>query len=196
MTGPATGLEFVTRPQARGYRSWPATAPGSGGAADRLGGCRMAWLALAGPPGSPQPWRPAHASFSERWSQRGPLAHQPGMAPARPPSCRGDRRRAGGAGGHGSRRAWRLIAARTPGRATRGRARRQPADHAVTPPAAKNAIKARPRCGASPRSVRPPIPGCCSATSKRPAGRGPALFAPWEDTITAFMRPGRARRPR
>jgi type IV secretory pathway TraG/TraD family ATPase VirD4 len=88
--------------------------------------------------------------------------------------------------------AWRLIAARTP----------RPGDPVaalavnpqITPltpvPAAKNAIRLRPSlAGASPRSVPAADTGLLLGDLKRPSGRGPALFASWEDTITAFMAP-------
>jgi type IV secretory pathway TraG/TraD family ATPase VirD4 len=88
--------------------------------------------------------------------------------------------------------AWRLIAARIP----------RPGDPVaalavnpqITPltpvPAAKNAIRLRPSlAGASPRSVPAADTGLLLGDLKRPSGRGAALFASWEDTITAFMAP-------
>ena len=88
--------------------------------------------------------------------------------------------------------AWRLIAARTP----------RPGDPVaalavnpqITPltpvPAAKNAIRLRPSlAGASPRSLPAADTGLLLGDLKRPFGRGAALFASWEDTITAFMAP-------
>ena len=88
--------------------------------------------------------------------------------------------------------AWRLIAARIP----------RPGDPVaalavnpqITPltpvPAAKNAIRLRPSlAGASPRSVPAADTGLLLGDLKRPSGRCPALFASWEDTITAFMAP-------
>ena len=61
----------------------------------------------------------------------------------------------------------------------------------LTPvPAAKTAIRLRPSlAGASPRSVPAADTGLLLGDLKRPSGRGPALFASWEDTITAFMAP-------
>jgi len=61
----------------------------------------------------------------------------------------------------------------------------------LTPvPAAKTAIRLRPSlAGASPRSLPAADTGLLLGDLKRPAGRGPALFASWEDTITAFMAP-------
>jgi type IV secretory pathway TraG/TraD family ATPase VirD4 len=88
--------------------------------------------------------------------------------------------------------AWRLIAARTP----------RPGDPVaalavnpqITPltpvPAAKNAIRLRPSlAGASPRLLPAADTGLLLGDLKRPSGRGAALFASWEDTITAFMAP-------
>jgi type IV secretory pathway TraG/TraD family ATPase VirD4 len=88
--------------------------------------------------------------------------------------------------------AWRLISARIP----------RPGDPVaaladnpqITPltpvPAAKTAIRLRPSlAGASPRSLPAADTGLLLGDLKRPAGRGPALFASWEDTITAFMAP-------
>ena len=87
---------------------------------------------------------------------------------------------------------WRLIAARIP----------RPGDPVaalavnpqITPltpvPAAKTAIRLRPSlAGASPRSLPAADTGLLLGDLKRPSGRGPALFASWEDTITAFMAP-------
>jgi type IV secretory pathway TraG/TraD family ATPase VirD4 len=87
---------------------------------------------------------------------------------------------------------WRLIAARIP----------QPGDPvaalAVNPqiepltpvPAAKSAIRLRPSLAeANPRSLPAGDTGLLLGDLKRPSGHGPALFASWEDTITAFMAP-------
>ena len=61
----------------------------------------------------------------------------------------------------------------------------------LTPvPAAKTAIRLRPSlAGADPRALPAADTGLLLGDLKRPAGRGPALFASWEDTITAFMAP-------
>ncbi len=61
----------------------------------------------------------------------------------------------------------------------------------LTPiPAAKTAIRLRPSlAGADPRALPAGDTGLLLGDLKRPAGRGPALFASWEDTITAFMAP-------
>jgi type IV secretory pathway TraG/TraD family ATPase VirD4 len=88
--------------------------------------------------------------------------------------------------------AWRIIAARIP----------QPGDPvaalAVNPQlkpltpglAARTAIRLRPSLAeASPRLLSPGDTGLLLGDLKRPAGRSPALFASWEDTITAFMAP-------
>ena len=124
--------------------------------------------------------------------QPGPLAHRPGVARHAHPPGRADRRRAGVRGHHG--RGHRVAGhrrahpqARRPGRG----ALRRPADPPLTPvPAARTAIRLRPSlAGRSAVACRRPTPGCCSATSSGPSGRGPALFASWEDTILAFMAP-------
>lgn len=88
--------------------------------------------------------------------------------------------------------AWRIIAARipTPGdpvAALSGNPQITP----LTPvPAAKTAIRLRPSlAGSDPRSLPAADTGLLLGDLKRPAGRGPALFASWEDTITAFMAP-------
>jgi type IV secretory pathway TraG/TraD family ATPase VirD4 len=61
----------------------------------------------------------------------------------------------------------------------------------LTPvPAAKTAIRLRPAlAGADPRALPAGETGLLLGDLQRPAGRGPALFASWEDTITAFMAP-------
>jgi type IV secretory pathway TraG/TraD family ATPase VirD4 len=87
---------------------------------------------------------------------------------------------------------WRVIAPRIP----------RPGDPvatlAVNPqikpltpvPAAKAAIRLRPSlAGTDPRALAARDTGLLLGDLKRPAGRGPALFASWEDTLTAFMAP-------
>ena len=87
---------------------------------------------------------------------------------------------------------WQIIAARIP----------RPGDPVaalavnprITPltpvPAAKTAIRLRPSlAGTSPRSLPAADTGLLLGDLKRPSGRGAALFASWEDTITAFMAP-------
>ena len=61
----------------------------------------------------------------------------------------------------------------------------------LTPiPAAKTAIRLRPSlAGADPRALPAGDTGLLLGDLQRPAGRGPALFASWEDTLTAFMAP-------
>jgi len=88
--------------------------------------------------------------------------------------------------------AWRIIAARIPRpgdpvAALSGNPQITP----LTPvPAAKTAIRLRPSlAGSDPRSLPAADTGLLLGDLKRPAGRGPALFASWEDTITAFMAP-------
>ena len=88
--------------------------------------------------------------------------------------------------------AWRLIAGRIPRPGDPVAALAvNPQIETLTPvPAAKNAIRLRPSlAGASPRSVPAADTGLLLGDLKRPSGRGPALFASWEDTITAFMAP-------
>src|SRR4029077_13707029 len=88
--------------------------------------------------------------------------------------------------------AWRIIAARLPRpgdpvAALSGDPRITP----LTPvPAAKTAIRLRPSlAGSNPRSLSEADTGLLLGDLKRPSGRGSALFASWEDTITAFMAP-------
>ena len=88
--------------------------------------------------------------------------------------------------------AWRLIAARIP----------RPGDPVATLaanlqikpltaiPAAETAIRLRPSLAeVSPRMLPAGDTGLLLGDLKRPSGCGPALFASWEDTITAFMAP-------
>ncbi|HEY7432516.1 MAG TPA: type IV secretory system conjugative DNA transfer family protein, partial [Streptosporangiaceae bacterium] len=88
--------------------------------------------------------------------------------------------------------AWRVIAVRIPGPGDPVAA--LAGDPQITPltpgPAARTAIRLRPSlAGADPRSLPAADTGLLLGDLKRPAGRGPALFASWEDTITAFMAP-------
>ena len=88
--------------------------------------------------------------------------------------------------------AWRIIAARIPRPGDPVAA--LSGDPQITPltpvPAARTAIRLRPSlAGSSPRSLPAADTGLLLGDLKRPAGRGPALFASWEDTITAFMAP-------
>jgi type IV secretory pathway TraG/TraD family ATPase VirD4 len=87
---------------------------------------------------------------------------------------------------------WRIISARFPRpgdpvAALSGNPQITP----LTPvPAAKTAIRLRPSlAGSNPRSLPAADTGLLLGDLKRPSGRGPALFASWEDTITAFMAP-------
>jgi len=87
---------------------------------------------------------------------------------------------------------WRIIAARTPRPGDPVAALAvNPQIKPLTPvPAAKTAIRLRPSlAGASPRALPAGDTGLLLGDLKRPSGRGPALFASWEDTITAFMAP-------
>jgi len=87
---------------------------------------------------------------------------------------------------------WRLIAARIsrPGDPVAALAV-NPQIRPLTPvPAAATAIRLRPSlAGADPRALQAGDTGLLLGDLKRPAGRGPAVFASWEDTITAFMAP-------
>jgi type IV secretory pathway TraG/TraD family ATPase VirD4 len=87
---------------------------------------------------------------------------------------------------------WRFIAGRMPRpgdpvAALAGNPQIAP----LTPvPAARTAIRLRPSlAGSSPRALPAGDTGLLLGDLKRPAGRGPAVFASWEDTITAFMAP-------
>ena len=87
---------------------------------------------------------------------------------------------------------WRIIAARIPRPGDPVAA--LSGDPQITPltpvPAAKTAIRLRPSlAGSNPRSLPAADTGLLLGDLKRPSGRGPALFASWEDTITAFMAP-------
>jgi type IV secretory pathway TraG/TraD family ATPase VirD4 len=87
---------------------------------------------------------------------------------------------------------WRVIAARIPPPGDPVAALAvNPRIEPLTPiPAAKTAIRLRPSlAGANPRSLPAGDTGLLLGDLKKPAGRGPALFASWEDTITAFMAP-------
>jgi type IV secretory pathway TraG/TraD family ATPase VirD4 len=87
---------------------------------------------------------------------------------------------------------WRIIGARIPRPGDPVAALAvNPQIKPLTPvPAAQSAIRLRPSlAGASPRSLPAADTGLLLGDLKRPAGRGPALFASWEDTITAFMAP-------
>jgi type IV secretory pathway TraG/TraD family ATPase VirD4 len=87
---------------------------------------------------------------------------------------------------------WRVIAARIPrpGDPVAALAA-NPQINPLTPvPAAETAIRLRPSlAGTNPRALPASDTGLLLGDVKRPAGHGPALFASWEDTITAFMAP-------
>jgi type IV secretory pathway TraG/TraD family ATPase VirD4 len=87
---------------------------------------------------------------------------------------------------------WRVIAARIPrpGDPVAALAA-NPQIRPLTPiPAAETAIRLRPSlAGADPRALPSGDTGLLLGDLKRPAGRGPALFASWEDTLIAFMAP-------
>jgi hypothetical protein len=87
---------------------------------------------------------------------------------------------------------WRVIDARIPRPGDPVAALAvNPQIKALTPvPAAETAIRLRPSlAGADPRKLPPGDTGLLLGDLKRPAGHGPALFASWEDTITALMAP-------
>ena len=88
--------------------------------------------------------------------------------------------------------AWRVISARIPrpGDPVAALA----ANPQITPltpvPAAETAIRLRPSLtGTDPRALPANETGLLLGDLKRPGRRGPALFASWEDTVTAFMAP-------
>jgi Type IV secretory system Conjugative DNA transfer len=87
---------------------------------------------------------------------------------------------------------WRVIAARIPrpGDPVAALAA-NPQIRPLTPiPAAKTAIRLRPSlAGAGPRVLPAGDTGLLLGDLQRPAGRGTALYASWEDTICAFMAP-------
>jgi type IV secretory pathway TraG/TraD family ATPase VirD4 len=87
---------------------------------------------------------------------------------------------------------WRLIAARRtwPGDAVAA-LRRNPGIEPLTPgPSARAAARLRSSlAGTSSRQITPADTGLILGHLKRPGGRGPALYASWEDTIVAFMAP-------
>ena len=87
---------------------------------------------------------------------------------------------------------WRLIAARIPrpGDPVAALAA-SPQVLPLTPvPAAETAIRLRPSlAGISHRALPAADTGLLLGDLQRPAGRGPALFASWEDTLIAFMAP-------
>jgi type IV secretory pathway TraG/TraD family ATPase VirD4 len=88
--------------------------------------------------------------------------------------------------------AWRVIAARIPrpGDPVAALAA-NPQITPLTPVlAAETAIRLRPSLtGANPRTLPAGDMGLLLGDLKRPSARGPALFASWEDTVTAFMAP-------
>ena len=88
--------------------------------------------------------------------------------------------------------AWRLIAGRwaRPGDPVAA-LRRNPGIAPLTPgPSARAAARLRPSlAAASPRTITPADTGLILGDLRQPAGRGPALYASWEDTIVAFMAP-------
>jgi hypothetical protein len=88
--------------------------------------------------------------------------------------------------------AWRLIAARIsrPGDPVATLAANAQLNPLTPVPAAATAIRLRPSLtGTDPRVLPVADTGLLLGNLQRPAGRGPALFASWEDTLIAFMAP-------
>jgi type IV secretory pathway TraG/TraD family ATPase VirD4 len=87
---------------------------------------------------------------------------------------------------------WRAVAARTarPGDPVAA-LRRNPGIQPLTrDPSARSAARLRSSLAtAGPREITPADTGLVLGDLMRPAGRGPALYASWEDTIVAFMAP-------
>ena len=87
---------------------------------------------------------------------------------------------------------WRAVARRRarPGDPVAA-LRRNPGIQPLTRgPSARSAARLRVSLArASPRKITPADTGLMLGSLLRPAGRGPALFASWEDTIIAFMAP-------
>ena len=88
--------------------------------------------------------------------------------------------------------AWRIVAARIPrpGDPVAALAANPQIEPLTPVAAAQTATRLRPSlAGADPGALPAGDTGLLLGDLKRPAGRGPALFASWEDTITAFMAP-------
>ena len=88
--------------------------------------------------------------------------------------------------------AWHAIARRVPPHADPAAAlRRNPGIAPLAPrQAARTAARLRPSlAAASPRRIGAADTGLLLGDLKQHAGRGPALYASWEDTIIAFMAP-------
>ncbi len=88
--------------------------------------------------------------------------------------------------------AWRLISRRLPQPGDPvGALRRNPGLQPLTPgPSARTAVRLRSSlAGTSLRRIGPGDTGLILGDLELPAGRGPALYASWEDTIVAFMAP-------
>jgi type IV secretory pathway TraG/TraD family ATPase VirD4 len=87
---------------------------------------------------------------------------------------------------------WRVISARRPGHGDPVAAlRRNPGIQPLTPgPSARTAVRLRTSlAGTSPRQITPADTGLILGDLLQPAGRGPALYSSWEDTMVAFMAP-------
>ena len=87
---------------------------------------------------------------------------------------------------------WRLISRRLPQPEDPVAAlHRNPGIQPLAPgPSARTAVRLRSSlAGTSLRKITPTDTGLILGDLKIPAGRGPALYASWEDTIVAFMAP-------
>jgi len=88
--------------------------------------------------------------------------------------------------------AWRIIARRIPqsGDPVAALARNPQISNLASAQAARTAIRLRPMlAGVSPRRISPNEIGLLLGDLLRPSGRGPALYASWEDTTIAVMAP-------
>ena len=88
--------------------------------------------------------------------------------------------------------AWRVIGPRVPrpGDPVAALARNPQIAELAAGRAARTAIRLRPSlAGASPRGLAPADTGLLLGHLKLPRGRGPALYASWEDTTIAVMAP-------
>jgi TraM recognition site of TraD and TraG len=97
-----------------------------------------------------------------------------------------------GAAGAGAVPAWRVIGPRLPrpGDPIAALARNPEIARLAASQAARSAIRLRPSlAGASPRKLAAADTGLLLGHLRLPSGRGPALYASWEDTTIAVMAP-------
>ena len=88
--------------------------------------------------------------------------------------------------------AWRIIGRRIPrsGDPVAALARNPQISDLASTQAGRTAVRLRPSlAGASPRRISPGDTGLLLGDLLRPSGRGPALYASWEDTTIAVMAP-------